>query len=90
MKNDILNRVDSIMLEQLETLNKLNVTDKEFKNVKEKAKDMSIVADKLIQSQIAQLKFDIWNVSKNIKTYNSKSNNFNNLEYNENDEYLLE
>lgn len=66
MENNILKKVDAIMLKHLEELDKCSVKDKNFKEIKEKAKAVTLVSDKIIQSQVAQLKFDVWNHSKNI------------------------
>lgn len=67
MQNDIFQKIDNAMLEEMEELRKHNAQDKNFKSLQEKAKTVALLADKIIQSQIAQLKIDVWQHSKNFK-----------------------
>ena len=64
MGNKIFEKVDKMMLKQLEILDKIDIKDKSFNDTKEKAKTIILIADKIIQSQTAQLKNDIWQHSK--------------------------
>lgn len=63
MKN-AFKMVDEIMLGQLEELNKLDPNDKDFMKKQQKAKTIALIADKIIQSNVSQLKRDIWEKSR--------------------------
>lgn len=64
MNNNIFQKIDNAMMEELEELRKHNASEKEFNLLKEKARTVALLADKIIQSQVAQLKMDVWQHSK--------------------------
>ena len=71
---NVLEKVDKMMLEQLETLNKTPTKDKNFRDLVEKAKAMGIIADKLINSQVTQLKKEVLQVSQKYRSFRSNLN----------------
>ena len=67
MNENVFKKIDEAMLEELEELRKHNASEKDFNSLKEKAKTVALLADKIIQSQISQLKMDVWQHSKNFR-----------------------
>lgn len=64
MINKVLNQTDDIILKQIKLLDDCDVKSPIFKEQVEKAKAITFMCDKLIQSQVAQLKTDVWQHSK--------------------------
>ena len=76
MNDNIFKKIDSAMLSQLDELERSDINSKDFAKVQTKARTIVLVADKIIQSQIAQLKNDIWTHSKRYNSYR-ESNKIN-------------